>query len=401
MVIGAGQAGGWTAKSLRADGFDGRILIIGDEPIGPHERPPLSKGVLLGDAESDSCLLWPPGTLEAEGVELRLNSRVVSIDADGHTLTLDDGTAVDWSKLMIATGGRARTLGVPGADLEGVHTLRSVADAETIRPRLKPGATIVVIGAGWIGLEVAAAARKRGANAIVVELMDRVCARALTPEMSAWVHDLHVRNGVEIRLNCGFERFAGDRALDRIVLSDGSEIACDIAVVGIGLVPNVELAEAAGLEIDNGIVVDEHGRTSHPDIFAAGDVANHPNVLLGRRIRLESWENAQNQAINTAKAMLDAPEPYAEIPWFWSDQFDANIQLMGLPESWDETAVRGDRSTGEFVEFYLRDGLIQGAAAVNNPRDLRFTRRLMMSGKKFDAADLADPDVKLQQLLKS
>jgi 3-phenylpropionate/trans-cinnamate dioxygenase ferredoxin reductase subunit len=400
VVVGAGQAGGWTAKTLRDEGFEGRVVIVGDEDIAPHERPPLSKEVLLGDAESESCLLWPPGTLEDAGIEMRLGMGVETIDPGAHTVTLYDGETIAWTKLMIATGGRARMVDLTGHDLDGVYTLRTVADAEAIRPRLKDGATVVVIGGGWIGLEVAAAARKRGATAIVVEVADRVCARALTPEMSAWVHDLHVRNGVDIRLSTGVERFSGTGKLEQVILADGTAIDCDIAVVGIGLIPNTELAEAAGLDIDNGIVVDEHGRTSHPDIYAAGDVTNHPNPILGRRIRLESWENAQNQAINAAKAMLGNETPYSEIPWFWSDQYDANIQLMGLPEEWDETAVRGDRGAGEFVEFYLKDGRIQGAAAINNPRDLRFTRRLMMSGKTFDAAALADPSVKLQQLLK-
>lgn len=400
VVIGAGQAGGWTAKTLRDDGFEGRVIIIGDENFAPHERPPLSKEVLLGDAEKDVCLLWPPGTLEDAGIELRLGESVASIDADGHTLTLGNGETIGWNKLMIATGGRARTLPVDGADMDGVYTLRTIDDAEAIRARLTSGANVLVVGAGWIGLEVAAAARKSNANATVIELADRVCARALTQEMSDWVHALHVRHGVDIRLSAAFERFEGDGKLERAVLGDGTAIACDIAVIGIGLVPNTELAEQAGLAVDNGIVVDEHGQTSHPDIYAAGDVTNHPNPLLGRRVRLESWENAQNQAINAAKAMLGAPQSYAEIPWFWSDQYDANIQMMGLPEDWNETVTRGDRDAGEFIEFYLKDGEIQGAAAINNPRDLRFTRRMMTSGKKFDAASLADPDVKLQKLMK-
>tara|TARA_R110002110_G_scaffold63045_6_gene175471 strand:- start:4012 stop:5238 length:1227 start_codon:yes stop_codon:yes gene_type:complete len=400
VVIGAGQAGGWTAKTLRDEGFDGRIVIIGDENFAPHERPPLSKEVLLGDAEKDVCLLWPPGTLEDAGIELRLGESVTAIDADAHTLSLGSGETIGWNRLMIATGGRARPLPVDGADLDGVYTLRTIEDAEAIRSRLVSGANVLVVGAGWIGLEVAAAARKRDANATVIELADRVCARALTEEMSAWVHDLHTRHGVDIRLSTAFERFEGDGKLERAVLGDGTVIPCDIAVVGIGLIPNTELAEQAGLAVDNGIVVDEHGQTSHPDIFAAGDVTNHPNSLLGRRVRLESWENAQNQAINAAKAMLGTPQPYAEIPWFWSDQYDANIQMMGLPEDWDETAIRGDRDAGEFIEFYLKDGELQGAAAINNPRDLRFTRRMMTSGKKFDAASLSDPDIKLQKLLK-
>ena len=400
VVIGAGQAGGWTAKTLRDEGFEGRVILIGDENFAPHERPPLSKEVLLGDAEKDVCLLWPPGTLEDADIELRLGLSVTAIDTDGRKLSLSDGETIGWNKLMIATGGRARTLPVDGADLDGVYTLRTIADAEAIRSRLISGAKVLVIGAGWIGLEVAAAARKRNARATVIELADRVCARALTQEMSDWVHALHVRHGVDIRLSAEFERFEGDGKLEQAILSDGTALPCDIAVVGIGLIPNTELAEQAGLAIDNGIVVDEHGQTSHPDIFAAGDVTNHPNPLLGRRVRLESWENAQNQAINAAKAVLGTFESYAEIPWFWSDQYDANIQMMGLPEDWDETAVRGSRDAGEFIEFYLKDGEIQGAAAINNPRDLRFTRRMMTSGKKFDAASLADPDIKLQKLMK-
>lgn len=401
VIIGAGQAGGWCAKTLRDEGFEGRVIIIGDENFAPHERPPLSKDVLLGDAERESCLLWPPGTLEDANIEMRLGERVADIDPDNHTLTLADGDTVAWNKLLIATGGRARSLDVDGVDLDGVFTLRTIDDAEGIRSHLNPGANVLVIGAGWIGLEVAAAARKRGANATVVEIADRVCARALTADMSGWVHGLHEKNGVDIRLTTAFSHFTGDGKVRKAVLGDGSEIDCDVAVIGIGLIPNTELVESAGLAVDNGIVVDETGQTSHPDIYAAGDVTNHPNPLLGRRVRLESWENAQNQAINAAKAMLGSQEPYSEIPWFWSDQYDANIQMMGLPEDWDQTVIRGDRDAGEFIEFYLKDGEIQGAAAINNARDLRFTRRMITSGKKFDPVALADPDIKLQKLMKS
>ena len=400
VIIGAGQAGGWAAKTLRDQGFEGRVIIVGDEDFAPHERPPLSKEVLLGDAEKESCLLWPPGTLEDADIEIRLGLSVKSIDANSHTMSLANGETLAWNKILIATGGRARSLDVDGVDLDGVYTLRTIEDAEGIRARLTAGAKVLVIGAGWIGLEVAAAARKRDASATVVEVADRVCARALTENMSQWIHALHERHGVDIRLTTAFSHFAGDGKLQKAVLGDGSEINCDIAVIGIGLIPNTELAESAGLDIENGIVVDENGQTSHPDIFAAGDVTNHPNALLGRRVRLESWENAQNQAINSAKAMLDIKEPYSEIPWFWSDQYDANIQMMGLPEEWDQTVTRGDRETGEFIEFYLKDGELQGAAAINNPRDLRFTRRMITSGRKFEADTLADPDVKLQKLMK-
>ena len=400
-IVGAGQAGGWTAKTLRDEGFEGRIVLISDEPYPPHERPPLSKEVLLGEAEYDTCFLWANKILEEAAIDMCLGVTAIDIDPSAQTLALDNGESVKWDKLMLATGGRARTLPVQGDDLDGVHTLRTIEDAATIRARLSKTSTVLVIGAGWIGLEVAAAARTRGAETIVIEVAERVCARALTPEMSQWLGDLHKDNGVDLRLGASFDHFIGNMRLEAGLLADGTQIRCDIAVVGIGLSPNTELAEKANLEVDNGIVVDTTGQTSHPNIYAVGDVANHPNPLLGRRIRLESWENAQNQAISAAKAMLGSTEPYSEIPWFWSDQFGANIQLMGLPEDWDETALRGNRSTGEFIEFYLKEGKIQGAAAVNNARDLRFTRRMMMSGKSFQATSLSDPTVKLQKLLKA
>ena len=400
VVIGAGQAGGWTAKTLRDEGFGGRVIIVGDENFPPHERPPLSKEVLLGDAENDTCLLWPPDTLEDADIEMRLGIAVTDIDADGKSISLSDGETLSWNKLMIATGGTARSLPIAGVELDGVYTLRTIEDSEAIRSGIGKDRNVLIVGAGWIGLEVAAAARKKGANAIVLEVADRVCARALTPEMSQWVDDLHRRNGVDIRLGVSLDRFEGHGHVECAVLGDETRIECDIAVIGIGLTPNTDLAEKAGLEIDNGIVVDETGRTSHPNIYAAGDNTNHPNPLLGKRIRLESWENAQNQAICAAKVMLGGTDTYAEIPWFWSDQYDANIQLMGLPDNFDQTAVRGDRDGGEFVEFYLKEGKLEGAAAINNARDLRFTRRMMMSGKTFDPADLENPEIKLQKLLK-
>ena len=400
VVVGAGQAGGWAAKTLRDEGFDGRVIIVGEEPYLPHERPPLSKEVLLGSAEKGVCQLWPEQVLTDAGIEMRLGQRVTAIDPSSHSLTLDDGEVLRWTKLMLATGGRARNLDVSGIDLDGVFTLRTIPDSEAIGARLSENRHVVIVGAGWIGLEVAAAARQRGARVTVLEVADRACARALTQDMSDWVLDLHQRHGVSFRLNTELSHFEGNGAVERVVLADGEELPCELAVIGIGIVPNVELAEAAGLPVENGIVVDSLGCTAHPDIFAAGDVTRHPNPLLEKELRLESWENAQNQAINTAKAMLGTAEPYAEIPWFWSDQYDANIQLMGLPEEWDQTVIRGDREGGQFIEFYLGDGRLKGAAAVNNARDLRFTRRMMMADRTYDPVALADPAVKLQKLLR-
>ena len=399
-IIGAGQAGGWTAKTLRDEGFDGRIVLIGDETWIPYERPPLSKDVLLGEQPPESTYLWPADMYDEAKIELRLDARVASIAPADHAITLGNGETIAYDRLMIATGGRARPLPAPGTDLDGVHYLRGLDDTAAIRAGISPGARVIVVGGGWIGLEVAAAARKLGAEVTLVEALDRLCGRALTPDFAARLLDLHREHGVEICLGTSIERFEGDGKLARAVLSDGAIVETALAVIGIGLVANVELAAEAGLAVDNGIKVDEFGRTSDPDIFAAGDVTNHPNALLGRRIRLESWENAQNQAIAAAKAMLDKGEAYNEIPWFWSDQYDVNIQLAGLPEDIDRTVIRGDADSREFVEFYLKDGRIEGAAAMNNPRDVRFAKRLIQSKKQIDPAQLADPGVKLQALLK-
>lgn len=400
-IIGAGQSGGWTAKTLRDEGFEGRIILFGDEPYPPYERPPLSKEVLLGDQPLESTYLWPDDSYDEWNVELRLDTRVASISPADHSLTLENGETIPYDRLMIATGGRARPLPVAGADLDGVHYLRAISDTVAIREGIAQGSRIFVVGGGWIGLEVAAAARKQGVEVTLVEALDQLCGRALTPEFAARLLKIHLDHGVDIRLNTSIDHFEGDGNLARAVLSDGETIDCATAVIGIGLIANTELADAAGLETDNGIVVDDKGRTSDPDIFAAGDVTNHPNALLGRRIRLESWENAQNQAIAAAKSMLDKGEAYNEVPWFWSDQYDVNIQLVGLPEDCDQTVLRGDADAHEFIEFYLKNGCVEGAAAMNNARDLRFTKRLIQAQKAVDPAQLADPAIKLQAIFKA
>ncbi len=400
VVIGAGQAGGWAAKTLRDEGFEGRIVVVGEEPYPPYERPPLSKEVLLGKEPAESSYLWPEGSFDLWGVELRSGVAATGIDRTAKTVSLGDGETLAYDKLLIATGGRVRELPLEGTALGGVHYLRGIDDSAAIRGDLGEGASIVVIGGGWIGLEVAAAARMLGAEVAVVEALDMLCARALTPEIAAYLLKIHRGRGVDVRLGAAVEALTGDGRVSGVRLAGGETLAATAVVIGIGIVPNVELAEAAGLEVDNGIRVDALCRTSDPDIFAAGDVTNHPNGLLGRNIRLESWENAQNQGIAAARAMLGGDTPYCEIPWFWSDQYDVNIQLVGLPAGFDETVTRGERAEGSFVEFYIKDGRIDGAAAINSPRDIRFARRLMQAEKIVDPAALADPAVKLQALLR-
>lgn len=402
VIVGAGQAGGWAARTLRDEGFEGRIVVIGEEDYAPYERPPLSKAVLLGDADAESCALFPAADYNERNIEFQLGRRVTGIERGEHRLTLDDGSALDYDRLMLATGGRPRPLPVPGADLAGIHFLRAISDTLAIQRDVAPGATAVIVGGGWIGLEAAAGLRKLGMEAVVVEAADQLCGRVLTPEMGEWMRTLHTGHGVDIRLSTGVERFEDDGSgrVAGAVLSDGSTVETPLAIVGIGIIPNSELAEEAGLAVDNGITVDDMGRTSDPDIFAAGDVTNQPNAVLGRRVRLESWENAQNQGIAAAKAMLDAGEPYGDVPWFWSDQYDVNLQLIGMPDGWDEAVTRGDPADGEFCVFYLKDGRIDGGVAVNSGRDLRFAKRLMQAGKQVSAADLADTSIKMQALLK-
>ena len=400
VVIGAGQAGGWAARMLRDEGFEGPVTVIGDEPYPPYERPPLSKDVLLGKEPAESSYLWPEGSFDELGIELRTGVEATAIDRESGTIALSDGSSIAYGKLLIATGGRVRKLPVEGAELDGVHYLRGIDDSAAIRADLGEGANLVVIGGGWIGLEVAAAARMLGAEVTVVEALDTLCARALTPDMAAYLLDLHRGRGVDVRLGTTIEALTGEGRVNGARLSGGEILPATAVVIGIGIVPNVELAEAAGLAVDNGIEVDALCRTSDPDIFAAGDVTNHPNDLLGRNVRLESWENAQNQGIAAAKAMLGGETPYCEIPWFWSDQYDVNIQLVGLPAGFDETVTRGDRAEGSFIEFYMKGCRIDGAAAIDNPRDIRFAKRLMQAEKIVDPAALADPSVKLQALLR-
>ena len=400
VVLGAGQAGGWTARTLRDEGFAGKIVLVGEEPYPPYERPPLSKDALLGRSPVEATYLWTEDALIEIDVELRTGSRATAIDRTAKTVTLSDGETIAYDRLMIATGARVRTLDIPGADLPGVHYLRGIADTLALRDSMSRGGPVLVIGGGWIGLEVAAAARELNLGATVVELGDRLCARAISADLSMVLLDLHRGHGVDIRFGLHVDRLEGSGRVERAVLSDGSVVDAATVVIGVGVVPNVELADEAGLETDNGIVVDECGRTSDPDIFAAGDVTNHPNPVLGRRIRLESWENAQNQGIAAARAMLGGTDAYGDVPWFWSDQYDRNIQLVGLPLDWDEEVVRGDITGDSFVTFYLKDKKVVGSASVNNARDIRIAKRLMQMGKIVDPAKLVDPDIKLQRLLK-
>lgn len=399
VVVGASQAGCWISKTLRQEGFKGKITMIGEESYYPYERPPLSKDVLLGKTDIESTYFFKPESYKDDDIDVLLNTRVQKISCSDKNILLQDGRLLSWDRLALATGSRVRRLEVEGSGLDGIHYLRNLNDTRVIKESAKPDSTVVIVGGGWIGLECAATLKNLGCNPIVIESSDRLCARAVAPDISAWMNDFHTKNGIDIRLNTSVKSFKGDGSVTRVCLSDNSQIDCSSVVIGIGVLPNVELAEEAGLLVDNGIVVDDLCATSDKDIFAAGDVANHPNNFLKQRVRLESWDNAMKQGISAGISMLGKGKSYSEIPWFWSQQFDANIQIIGIPDSWDEAIVRGTKTANEFTEFYLKDNQIVGAVAVNNNREIRVTKRLMQSGKKIESADLTDSSKNIQTLV--
>jgi len=398
VIVGAGQAGSWAAKTLRSEGFTGRIVLLGEEAHPPHERPPLSKAVLAGTAGPETTHLFKADDLAKLDLDFRPDTRVAAIDRAARTITVQSGETLAYARLILCTGSRVRTLGVPGADAPCVHYLRTVDDSLALHARLVAGRHLIVIGGGWIGLEVAATARKRGLDVTVIEALDRLCARGLPPELSDHLLALHTYHGVAVRLGVGVSGIEPSADGVTVILADGSRIAGDRVVVGIGVIPNTELAAAAGLAVDNGIVVDDAGRTADAAIFAAGDCTNLPLACLDRRVRLESWANAQNQAIVAAKAALGQDVRYDELPWFWSDQYDMNLQMLGYPARWSDSVVRGDRASGSFSRFYLEDGHLSAIISVNAPRDLRAARKLLQTRKPVRPEDLADPTVQLQRL---
>lgn len=399
VIIGSGQAGGWAAQTLRKEGYDGKVVLIGDEPHYPYERPPLSKTVLSGEALAESTYLIKPDAFEKLGLDWRPSVRVTSIDRVGKQVLLLSGERIGYDKLILCSGGRARPMHVPGADLPGLFTLRSIDDARALGKELLPGKSIVVVGGGWIGLEVAATARRKGARVTVVEAMSRLCERTVPAEISEYLLKLHARHGTEILLGEGVTRFARNaESMLVATLTNGREIVCDAVVIGIGLIPNDELARDAGLECDGGVVVDAQCRTSDADILAAGDVASWHCHWAGRRKRLESWQNAQEQGIAAARSALGLDVNHQPLPWFWSDQYGNNLQIYGMPDPRHRVVVRGDCQSDSFVLFYLDGDQVRSALGPNAARDLRFARRLIESRKSVDPESLADTHVALSKL---
>jgi 3-phenylpropionate/trans-cinnamate dioxygenase ferredoxin reductase component len=400
VIVGAGHAGGCAAHALRGAGHKGRITLIGSEAYPPYERPPLSKELLAGSIHHEKTFLRPASHYAEADIELKTGVTVAAIDRAAQRLALDAGGTIPYDALLLTTGARARRLVLPGGEGPRVFYLRDIDDALALRERLQQGTKLAVIGAGFIGLEVAATARKRGASVVVLELAPHPLGRVAAPEIGEFLAALHRRNGVDLRT--GVKVTAIEDTGDALrIIADGSEpILADYAAIGIGAQPNTELAEAAGIETRDGVVVDEFGRSSDPAVYAAGDVTRHLNPLLGRHIRLEAWQNAQNQGIAVAKVIAGGSNAFAEVPWFWTDQYAINLQMAGAPDRWDRVVWRGEPSDPGFTLFQLLDGKPVAAVTVNNARDMRFARMLIQRGQTVDPAMLADKAAKLQDLVR-
>ena len=396
VIIGAGQASAVAAATLRKEKYTGTIKILGDESQPAYDRPPLSKYYLAGEMELPKLLIRPEEFYADNDIDLHTNTRVVSIDADAKQVVTAADEVFDYDKLVIATGSRARRLNLPGSDLEGIFYLRTLDDVDLIRQAMGSGKRLCVIGGGYVGLEVAAVASVAGLDVTVIETQDRILQRVTTPEMSDYYHNLHVERGVNIMLNKAVTGFEGTGSVSKVLCGDDSMDA-DLVIIGVGIVPNIEIAENAGIDCDNGILVDDHGQTSNPDIYAAGDCTNHPNRLLGRRLRLESVPNAIEQARVACINLLGGDLEYASIPWFWSDQYELKLQMVGFSSDGEESVVRGDKSTNSFAVFHLKDGCVVAVDAVNSSKAFMLGKRLY--GKSVDAALLADESIELKSFL--
>jgi 3-phenylpropionate/trans-cinnamate dioxygenase ferredoxin reductase subunit len=398
VIVGAGQAGAQVAVSLRQLGYGGKITLLGEERQPPYQRPPLSKAYLSGEMVLERTFLRSEGYYEKHGIDLHRGARVARILRAERAVVCADGARLAYDALVICTGTRARALNVPGVDLAGVLYLRTLADADRIKAAVRPGTNAVIIGGGYIGLEVAASLRRLGCTVTVVEALERVMNRVVAPPVSAFFAAEHARRGVAIVTDAAVAALEGERRVERVVCVDGRAPAADLVVIGIGAVPNDELARDAGLEVDNGVVVDAFGHTSDPAIFAAGDVTNHPNELFARRLRLESVHNAMEQAKAVARTIAGQPHPYADVPWFWSDQYDLKLQIAGVGDPDDELILRGDPATRAFSCLHLREGRLVAIDCVNRGADFLAAKKLIAERRPIDRARAVNPDVRLGEL---
>ena len=391
-VVGAGLAGAKAVEVLRAEGYGGRIVLFGDEPHRPYERPPLSKGYLQGNDERDTVFVHPENWYGEHDVDLRLGTEVTGLDRHAHELMTAGGQPVRYDRLLLATGASPRHLRLPHADLPGVHYLRNLDDSDALRAAFRPGANVVVIGAGWIGLETAAAARTAGATVTVLESAELPLLRVLGPQMAQVFAGLHRENGVDLRLGVEVAGLRGDGStVTGVELGDGAVVDADAVVVGIGVAPNVDLARSAGLDVDNGVLVDASLRTSDPHVFAAGDIANAEHPVLRRRIRVEHWANALHQPEVAAQSILGKDAVYDRLPYFFTDQYDLGMEYVGYASADDDVVVRGDLEGREFVALWVRDGRVVAGMNVNVWDVTDRIRDVILAGEPADAFELPAP----------
>jgi 3-phenylpropionate/trans-cinnamate dioxygenase ferredoxin reductase subunit len=402
VIVGAGQAAAAAIDTLRRKGFTGAIVLLGEEDAWPYQRPPLSKKYLAGALAAERLLIRPPQFYAEHAIETHLAHRVTHIERTAQRVRLDDGTAHAYDELLLATGSRPRSLAAPGAELPGVYFLRTLRDVEAIRSVLAPGRRVVIVGGGYIGLEVAASCRELGLEATVLEMADRTMNRVTCAEVSAFVEAEHARHGVRICCNTRVRAIAKDAASGRahaVLCEDGAEYPADLVIVGVGVAPADELASAAGLDCANGITVDEFCRTSDPRILAAGDCSLHPSPHYGRRVRLESVDNAFEQGTSAALSMLGSPVAHNKIPWFWSDQYDLKLIIVGLNHDYDTLVMRGTPGARSFSACYLANGELIAVDTVNSPKDQMAARKLIAARARPNLDKLADPNLPLRECL--
>jgi 3-phenylpropionate/trans-cinnamate dioxygenase ferredoxin reductase subunit len=398
VIIGAGQAGGQTAYSLRQGGFAGEITIVGDESAPPYQRPPLSKAYFKGEMDAERLFLKPLDYYAEHRIDLITGEAATAIDLAAKQVSLAGGRVLGWDKLVIATGARPRKLSLPGSDLDNITELRTLADVDQLKKLATPGARMVVIGAGYIGLEAAAVGVQLGLKVTVLEAMQQVLSRVAGPEIGAFYTRIHREAGTDVRLGARIDGFEGVGSVTGVRLGDGEILPADLVLVGVGVLPNMEIALEAGLVCGNGIVVDGAMRTSHPDVFAVGDIAWRPLVHYGREGRLESVHNAIEGGKLAAAAILGTTLPPVEAPWFWSDQFDLKLQTAGLWTGADQRVVRGDPSSRAFAVFYLKEGRLIAVDAVNSAPEFIVGKKLVAAKAKVAPAELADKSISMKDI---
>jgi 3-phenylpropionate/trans-cinnamate dioxygenase ferredoxin reductase subunit len=398
IIAGAGHAAGQAVATLKQKKFAGHILLIGDEPHLPYQRPPLSKKFLAGELPAERLYFKPASFYEDPQIEVRLNTRIDNIDRAAHLLRTEAGEEFTYDKLILAVGARARKVPVPGYDLPGVHYLRNIADVDAIRADIDSRKHLVVVGAGYIGLEVAAVCRQLGLDVTVVEMEDRVMSRVVSPNVSDFYQLEHTNHGVKLLLSTSLAAFEGKRRVKSVVTDNEQKIPADFVIVGVGILPNTEFAATAGLEIDNGIAVNDQCQTADPDIYAIGDCTAHPSSIYGQRLRLESVHNAVEQAKTAASNICGIDAHYSQVPWFWSDQYDLKLQIAGLSQGWDQVVLRGDPASRSFACLYLKDGVFIAIDAINAPRDFMQSKALIARRAVLDPERLTNVDVALKDL---